>query len=58
MSCIGMSFFFGLSGDLYAAVLYAYEDNYALLLMAVYTFLAYIAINFHMALVQEFGGMK
>ena len=52
-----MSFFFGLSGDLYAAVLYAYEDNYALLLMAIYTFLAYIAINFHMALVQEFGGI-
>ena len=51
-----MSFFFGLSGDLYAAVLYAYEDTYALLLMAIYTFLAYIAINFHMALVQEFGG--
>jgi len=25
--------------------------------MAIYTFLAYIAISFHMALVQEFGGI-
>ena len=30
---------------------------YLVFLVAVYTFLAYIAINFHMSLVQEFGGI-
>ena len=55
---IGMTFFFGLSGDIWDAVVYASQDVTALTLMAVYTFLAYIAINFHMALVQEFGGER
>lgn len=53
----GMTFFFTLSGDLQQAVTYALNDSYAMILMVIYTFLAYIAINFHMALVQEFGGI-
>ena len=53
-------YFFSLkccTGDLQAAVGYALSNPHALLLMVIYTFLAYIAITFHMALVQEFGGI-
>jgi hypothetical protein len=46
-----------LIGDLQQAVGYALANPNALLLMVIYTFLAYIAITFHMALVQEFGGI-
>jgi adenosine 3'-phospho 5'-phosphosulfate transporter B3 len=53
----GMTLFFGLSGDLQTAFTYAFNNSYAMSIMAIYTFLAYIAINFHMALVQEFGGI-
>jgi len=53
----GMTFFFTLSGDLQEAFTYASNDTYATVLMVIYTFLAYVAINFHMALVQEFGGI-
>lgn len=52
-----MTFFFTLSGDLQEAFTYAFSNSYAMLIMSIYTFLAYIAINFHMALVQEFGGI-
>ena len=54
---IAMTFFFLLSGDLQIAFTYALNDSYAFLLMSIYTFLAYVAINFHMTLVQEFGGI-
>jgi solute carrier family 35 (adenosine 3'-phospho 5'-phosphosulfate transporter), member B3 len=54
---IGMTVTFTLTGDLQEAVLYIAEDYYALGLMAFYTFLAYVAITFHMSLVQEFGGI-
>lgn len=36
---------------------YARSDAFAASVMLVYTFLAYIAIMFHMSLVQEFGGI-
>ncbi len=52
-----MTFFFSLSGDLQAAIAYAANNSHACALMAGYTCLAYVAINFHMALVQEFGGI-
>ena len=52
-----MTFAFTLSGDLPAALAYALANPYALALLAVYTFIAYIAITFHMALVKEFGGI-
>ena len=52
-----MTFFFGLSGDLQEAFTYAFSSSQAMVLMAIYTTLAYVAINFHMALVQEFGGI-
>ena len=48
---------FSASGDLPNAVNYALANPHALVLMTVYTFLAYIAITFHMALVKEFGGI-
>lgn len=54
---IGMTVTFTLTGDLQEAVLYIADDYYALGLMAFYTFLAYVAITFHMSLVQEFGGI-
>ena len=46
-----------LPGDLQEATSYALANPHALTLMVIYTFLAYIAITFHMALVQEFGGI-
>lgn len=48
---------FTVTGDLPAAFTYAFANHHALLLMVVYTFLAYVAITFHMALVKEFGGI-
>lgn len=49
--------FFCTTGDLQTAFSYAFANPHALTLMTIYTFLAYIAITFHMALVQEFGGI-
>ena len=54
---IAMSVFFSISGDLQQALVYALANPHAMYLMIVYTFLAYIAITFHMALVKEFGGI-
>ncbi len=48
---------FTFTGDLPAAFSYAFANPHALFLMVLYTFLAYIAITFHMALVKEFGGI-
>lgn len=48
---------FTISGDLPAAVAYAGANPHALVLLIVYTFVAYIAITLHMALVEEFGGV-
>ena len=47
-----MTVTFSATGDLQEAVAYSLDSRYALWLMLVYTFLAYIAITFHMALVQ------
>ena len=52
-----MTVSFSISGDLQEAFAYAFANPHALMLMTIYTFLAYIAIAFHMALVQEFGGI-
>jgi adenosine 3'-phospho 5'-phosphosulfate transporter B3 len=52
-----MTMSFSATGDLQTAVQYALANPHALTLMVIYTFLAYIAITFHMALVQEFGGI-
>ena len=52
-----MTVFFSATGDLQKASAYAFANPHALLLMTVYTFLAYIAITFHMALVKEYGGV-
>lgn len=52
-----MTVAFTLSGDLPIAIGYALANPHALLLMTIYTFLAYVAITFHMALVKEFGGI-
>eukprot|EP01035_Chromulina_nebulosa_P018320 gene18320-24009_t len=53
----GMTILFSLTGDLTDAFGYALANPHALVLMSIYTFLAYIAITFHMALVKEFGGI-
>ena len=53
---IAMTLAFTLTGDLQDAISYTAGSKNALGLMVIYTFLAYIAITFHMALVQEFGG--
>ena len=52
-----MSAAFTVTGDIPQAISYAYSNPHALFLMTLYTFLAYIAISFHMALVKEFGGI-
>lgn len=52
-----MSIAFSATGDIPEAVSYALANPHALYLMTIYTFLAYIAITFHMALVKEFGGI-
>eukprot|EP01039_Chlorochromonas_danica_P010651 gene10651-11811_t len=52
-----MTIAFTASGDLPLAFAYATANPHALFLLVVYTFLAYIAITFHMALVKEFGGI-
>lgn len=54
---ICMTVFFTFSGDLPKAFAYAFANPHALFLMTIYTFLAYIAITFHMALVKEYGGV-
>jgi solute carrier family 35 (adenosine 3'-phospho 5'-phosphosulfate transporter), member B3 len=53
----GMTLFFGLSGDLQIAFSYAFANPHALMLMSIYTFLAYFAITCHMILIREFGGV-
>ena len=53
----GMTVFFSLSGDLQKAFGYAFANPHALMLMTIYTVIAYIAITFHMALVKEYGGI-
>ena len=53
----GMTVFFSISGDLQKAFGYAFANPHALMLMTIYTFIAYIAITFHMALVKEYGGI-
>jgi adenosine 3'-phospho 5'-phosphosulfate transporter B3 len=52
-----MTIAFTATGDIPEAISYATSNPRALLLMTIYTFLAYIAITFHMALVKEFGGI-
>ena len=53
-----MTVAFTASGDLPAALAYALANPHALVLMVVYTFVAYLAITCHMALVEEFGGIN
>ena len=54
---MAMTVAFSFTGDLQIAFAYAFANPQALIYMTIYTFLAYIAISFHMALVQEFGGI-
>lgn len=57
LTLAAMTLGFTITGDLPQAFAYAFANPSALYLMTVYTFLAYIAITFHMALVKEFGGI-
>lgn len=54
---LAMTIGFTATGDLPAALAYALANSYALVLLVIYTFVAYIAITFHMSLVKEFGGI-
>jgi adenosine 3'-phospho 5'-phosphosulfate transporter B3 len=54
---ICMTVAFTLTGDLPDALAYALGNPHAFMLMFIYTFLAYVAITFHMALVKDFGGI-
>jgi len=57
LTLVCMTAFFSFTGDIQEAVGYALLNHGALMVMVLYTFLAYIAISFHMALVQEYGGI-
>ena len=46
-----------LSGDLIGIAQHAFRDHQLALYMAVYTFVAYIAISMHMTVVKRFGGV-
>ncbi len=46
-----------LSGDLIGIIRHATNDHQLALYMAVYTFVAYIAISVHMTVVKRFGGV-
>jgi adenosine 3'-phospho 5'-phosphosulfate transporter B3 len=46
-----------LSGDLLGILRHAVNDHRLALYMGVYTFVAYIAISFHMTVVKRFGGV-
>ena len=52
-----MTFFFSLNGELQTGFAYAFANPTALMYMSIYTFLAYIAISFHMQLVKDYGGI-
>jgi adenosine 3'-phospho 5'-phosphosulfate transporter B3 len=52
-----MTMGFSISGDLQHAFTYAFANPHALFLMTIYTFLAHIAIGFHMTLVKHYGGI-
>ena len=45
------------SGDLQKTLLYVLDHQYSGAIMLTYTFMAYIAIMFHMNLVKEYGGI-
>lgn len=57
LTLVAMTIGFLTSGDLQEAVSYTLANPHALMLMSIYTFLAYIAITLHMVLVKEFGGI-
>lgn len=57
LTLTAMSISFSLSGDLQYAFSYATANPHAMWLLIAYTFIAYIAITFHMALVKDFGGV-
>ena len=46
-----------LSGDLMGTISYAKNNSKLCQYLAVYTFVAYIAISFHMSIVKRFGGV-
>ena len=57
LTFVGMSVAFTATGDIQSAIGYAYNNLTCAYAMTAYTFVAYIAISFHMALVQEYGGI-
>lgn len=58
LSFFVMTLYLAYTGDLGTGVSFAFSSTQHLLIMGAYTLLAYVAINFHMSLVQEFGGIS
>ncbi len=52
-----MTILFTVSGDIPEAIAYVSSNRPVMWLLLIYTFLAYVAISFHMAIVKEFGGI-
>ena len=56
--CLGVyTSYFAYTGELQQATAYTFGDSHALSVLTVYTVIAYIAISFHMRLVNEFGSI-
>jgi len=57
LTLIAMTVTTYLSGDLMGTISYAKNNSKLCQYLAVYTFVAYIAISFHMSIVKRFGGV-
>jgi adenosine 3'-phospho 5'-phosphosulfate transporter B3 len=58
LSLVCMTLYMLFTGELAMAVAFTFLSQYNMLLMLMYTILAYVAIYYHMTLVQEFGGIS
>lgn len=54
---IAMTLTTTVSGDLFGLIAFAQTSRLACIYMAIYTFIAYIAISIHMTVVRRFGGV-
>ena len=57
LSLVAMTVMFFSTGELSKALVYALANPHCLYLLIIYTFLAYVAIMFHMKLIKEFGAI-
>lgn len=57
LSLVAMTVTFYSTGELSEALVYTLANPHCLYLLIIYTFLAYIAIMYHMTLIKEFGAI-